>query len=129
MKLQRASQRELKRITVGSLICLGLMLGAFWTLGKLNHRVVIGGLLGTGVALCNFAALCLTIQYAALIENAKQRQARLQLSYNARLIAQAAWVVAAFLLPWLQPVAAAIPLLFPAAVIFVLRCSRSRRKE
>ena len=47
-------------------------------------------------------------------------KARFQLSYHARLIFQAAWVVAAFLLPWFQAVAAALPLLFPTLVILWL---------
>jgi dipeptide/tripeptide permease len=75
---------------------------------------------GTLLAVVNFALLCLTIQKAAETEDKKQMKAKFQLSYNARLIAQALWVLAAFLLPCFQTVAAALPLLFPTLVIFFL---------
>jgi len=48
-------------------------------------------------------------------------KARFQLSYNARLILQAAWVVVAFLLPCFHVIAAAVPLLFPTLTIYYLQ--------
>ena len=72
------------------------------------------------IAVGNFALLCLTIQKAMKIEDKKQMKARFQLSYNARLIAQAAWVVVAFKVSCFQAVAAALPLLYPSAVIMFL---------
>lgn len=121
MKLHDASKKELRRVSLGSVICLGAMLALFFMAGRLDHRAILAGVLGTGVALWNFAALCLSIQRAAAIEEPKQRRTGLQLSYHLRLLGQGAWVLAAFSVPWLQPVAAALPLLFPSAVIFVLR--------
>ena len=126
MKLQPASKREMKRISLGSLFCLGIMLAAFYVLslfgvGTFGYTVLLGGALGTLVAVLNFAALCLTIQSAAGIEDKKQRKATIQVSYNTRLFFQAAWVVAAFLIPAFHVVAAAVPLLFPSAVIFFLQ--------
>lgn len=133
MKLQPASKREIKRISLGSLICLGVMLAAFYGLslfgvGTFGYTVLLGGVLGTLVAVLNFTALCLTIQSAAGIEDKKQMKARIQVSYNARLFFQAAWVVAAFLIPAFHVVAAAVPLLFPSVVIFFLQ-SRGRLTE
>ena len=126
MKFQSASIKEIKRISVGSLLCLILMIGAFFLLscvgvGSFDYRVILSGCLGSLVAVGNFALLCLTIQNAAEIADQKQMKARFQLSYNARLIAQAAWVVVAFLVPGLHALAAAIPLLFPTVIIFYLQ--------
>lgn len=126
MKLQNASKKEILRIAVGSCVCLALMLAAFFALSFakiviFDYRVILGGVAGTLVAVGNFTLLCLTIQNAAGIDNKKQMRARFQLSYNIRLIAQAAWVVAAFLAPCFRVVAAALPLLFPTVVIYVLQ--------
>lgn len=126
MKLQPASKKEIKRIAVGSAICLVLMLAVFLLLSALQvltfrYQIVLSGVVGTLVAIGNFTLLCLTIQKAADIEDKKQMKARLQVSYNGRLMLQAAWVVAAFLLPCFHAVAAAIPLIFPSFVIYALQ--------
>lgn len=126
MKFQAASLKEIKRISVGSGLCLVLMIGGFALLdlfgfGTLDYRVVLGGAAGTVIAIINFAALCLTIQNAAAEDDKKQMKAHFQLSYNIRLIAQAAWVVLAFLLECFHGIAAALPLLFPTVVIFFLQ--------
>lgn len=126
MKLQSASVKEIKRVSIGTGICLTLMLAALYGLslfgiGSFDYRVILSGAVGSLIAVGNFTLLCLTIQKAAATEAQKQMKAHFQLSYNARLIVQAAWVVAAFLAPCFHPVAAAIPLLFPALVIYYLQ--------
>ena len=126
MKLQSASIKEIKRIALGSVICLVLMIAAFFLLsqfgiGSFDYRVILSGVIGTLVAVGNFTVLCITIQKAAAMEDKKQMKARFQVSYNARLIIQAAWVVVAFLVSWLNALAAAIPLLFPTVIIYYLQ--------
>ena len=51
----------------------------------------------------------------------KAMKAQMQLSYNARLLLQAGWIVAAFLIPHTNVVAAAAPLLFPNLTIIYLQ--------
>lgn len=124
MKLQDASKKEIKRIALGTGLGLVLMLAVFAALslfgiGTFDYTVILSAVIGGGIAIGNFTLLCLTIQKAAGIEDKKQMKARFQLSYHARLMTQAAWVVAAFLLPCFNAVAAAIPLLFPTATIYL----------
>lgn len=126
MKLQDASRKEIRRVAVGSVVGLGLMIAAFFVLsllgvGKMDYRIFLSGILGTVIAVLNFAVLCLTIQKAAQTEDQKQMKARFQLSYNIRLIIQCGWVVAAFLLPCFHVIAAAVPLLFPTLTIYYLQ--------
>lgn len=126
MKLQTGSKREIKRVSIGAAVCFALMELAFFVLsllgvGTFDYTVVLGGAVGTVIAICNFIVLCLTIQRAAQAADKKQMKAHFQLSYNIRLMAQAGWVVAAFLLPWFNPLAAALPLLFPTLVIYFLQ--------
>ena len=127
MKLQPASKKEVLRISVGTTICLAIMLAVFFVLSlfdivKFDHKVILGGVVGAVIAVVNFTILCLTVQKAAAVEDKKAMKARFQVSYNLRLIFQAAWVVAAFLLKDIfNVVAAALPLLFPTLVIFFLQ--------
>lgn len=127
MKLQNASKREIKRVTVGTLVCDLILLAVLFLLSpeeavKFDYTVFLGVLGGSIVAVLNFTAMCLTIQSAVDMKETKQRKAFLQGSYNGRLLLQAGWIVAAFLIPHLHVIAAAIPLLFPNLTIFYLQC-------
>lgn len=126
MKLQPASRKEVSRIAVGCSICAvielaGLLLLSLLGIGKFSYRMIIGAVGGTGVAIFNFALMCLMIQNAAGIQDQKLLKAKVQGSYNFRILVQAAWVAAAFFIPWINVIAAAIPLLFPTAVIYYLQ--------
>lgn len=126
MKLQPASKKEVKRMAIGCGLCccielLGLLLLSFLGVGHFGIPTILGAAGGTLVAIGNFAMMCLMIQNAAGITDQKLMKAKVQGSYNLRLLVQAAWVVAAFLIPWIQIIAAAIPLLFPTAIIYTLQ--------
>lgn len=126
MKLQPASRKEVARIAVGCSIfavieLAGLLLLSLLGIGKFSYKMIIGAVGGTGVAIFNFALMCMMIQNAAGIQDQKLLKAKVQGSYNFRILVQAAWVAAAFFIPWINVIAAAIPLLFPTAVIYYLQ--------
>lgn len=128
MKLQSASRKEVSRITVGVIVCDLIMIAALFLLSLVGvgtfhlTKILLGTLCGSVIAVANFIILCLTIQSSLEIENKKKMKARFQFSYNARMIIQAVWVVAAFLLrEKIHFVAAAAPVLFPNVVILFLQ--------
>ena len=126
MILQPASRKELKRIAVGSAVCAVLEIALFWLLGifgigRFSYRIVTGTLGGTLMGILNFALMCLMIQNATGITDEKLMKAKVRGSYNLRKIIQILWVVAAFLIPGINVLAAAIPLFFPNVVIYYLQ--------
>lgn len=127
MKLQAASKKEISRITVGTLICDVIMVAGLFLLSQFGigtfdlPRILLGALCGSVVAIANFTILCLTVQSAVEIDNKKKMKKKFQMSYNLRLILQAVWVVAAFLVPQIHFVAGAAPVLFPNVVILFLQ--------
>ena len=127
MKLQAASKKEISRIAVGILVCdvimiAGLFLLSQFGIGKFDIlRILLGAACGSVVAILNFTILCLTVQSAVEIDSKKQMRRKFQTSYNIRLLLQAVWVVAAFLIPQVHFVAGALPVLFPNVVIFFLQ--------
>lgn len=128
MKLQPASKKEVKRMAIGCSLCCcmelaGLLVLSLLGVGHFGIGMVIGAAGGTLVAISNFAMMCLMIQNAAGITDQKLMKAKVQGSYNLRLFIQAAWVVVAFVIPWINIISAAIPLLFPTAVIYTLQMS------
>ena len=127
MKLQPASRKEITRIAAGTLVCDGIMICLLFLLSQFGigkfetGRILLGALCGSIIAVANFTILCLTVQSAVEIESKRKMKARFQLSYNLRMILQAGWVVAAFLIPQIHFIAGAAPILFPNVVIFYLQ--------
>ena len=127
MKLQPASQREVKRIAVGTLVCdvlmvAGLFLASQFDIGTFDlGKILLSAAIGSVIAVLNFALMCLTVQSAVGMADQKQMKAKFQLSYNARMILQAGWTVAAFLIPGIHFVAGAAPVLFPKVTILYLQ--------
>lgn len=126
MKLQPASRKEIKRIAIGTVILDVLLIAAFALLGLLGIlnfqplSVIVSAAIGSGLAIGSFTVLCITVQQAVEIEDRKKMQAKFQLSYNIRMVVQAAWVVICFFVPWLNIFAGAIPLAFPKITILYL---------
>ena len=126
MKLQPASLREVKRIACGTAVGGILLIAAMFLLsllgiGAFDYRVIFGAVGGCIVAVINFTMMCITIQRAVNIGEQKAMKAFIQGSYNGRLLLQAGWIVAAYLMPWVNVFSAAIPLLFPNLMIFYLQ--------
>ena len=126
MKLQAASQREVKRVAcgtaVGGVALIAVMfLLSLMGIGEFDYRVFTGVIGGCIVAVLNFTMMCITIQRAVGIGEQKAMKAFIQGSYNGRLLLQAGWIVAAYLISWINVFAAAIPLLFPNLMIFYLQ--------
>ena len=127
MKLQSASRKEIKRISIGTLACDGIMVAGLFLMSQFDigtfdlPRILLGAACGSIIAIVNFTILCLTVQMAAEMDNKRKMKAKFQLSYNIRLILQAGWVVACFLIPQIHFVAGAAPILFPNVVILYLQ--------
>lgn len=126
MKLQSASRREVKRIAFGTVVGSAILVAVMFVLsaigvGTFDYRVFTGVIGGSIVAVLNFSLMCMTIQRAVGIGEQKAMKSFIQGSYNGRLLLQAGWIVAAYLMPWVNIFAAAIPLLFPNLMIFYLQ--------
>lgn len=78
----------------------GLFLLSQFGIGKFDIlRILLGAACGSVVAILNFTILCLTVQNAVEIDSKKKMRQKFQMSYNVRLLLQAVWVVAAYLIP------------------------------
>lgn len=129
MKLQPASKREIRRITIGTLACdaimiAGLFLASQFGIGTFDPlRILLGVAGGTVVAVLNFTIMCLTVQSAVNYDDQKRMKSFIQGSYNGRLALQALWVVICIIVPGIHILAGAAPLLFPNVVIFWLQAN------
>lgn len=120
-KPQQSIVKETKRIAVGTVIMLVVMLAVYAVLGKFTVGVLIGGLLGSAYAIFNFFLLGMTLQKAASMTDQQMAHMKVRSSYSTRMIGMLILAVVAFALPFVEGIPCLIALLFPRATIFVLQ--------
>jgi len=120
-KPQQSIVKETKRIGVGTLIMLVVMLAVYAVLGKFTVGVLLGGLLGSAYAIFNFFMLGMTLQKAASMTDQQMAHMKVRSSYSTRMIGMRILAVVAFALPFVEGIPCLIALLFPRATIFVLQ--------
>lgn len=120
-KPQQSIVKETKRIAVGTVIMLVVMLAVYAVLGKFTVGVLIGGLLGSAYAIFNFFMLGMTLQEAASMTDQQMAHMKVRSSYSTRMIGMLILAVVAFALPFVEGIPCLIALLFPRATIFVLQ--------
>ena len=126
MKLQPASRKEIARISLGTGFFDIVMIAALFVLSLFDIgtfdivKILISTLIGSAIAIISFTIMCLTVQSAVTMTDKKKMKAKFQLSYNVRMVLQAGWTVAAFLIPGIHFVAGAAPILFPKVTILAL---------
>lgn len=120
-KPQQSIVKETKRIAVGTVIMLVVMLAVYAVLGKFTVGVLLGGLLGSAYAIFNFFMLGMTLQKAASMTDQQMTHMKVRSSYSTRMIGMLILAVVAFALPFVEGIPCLIALLFPRATIFVLQ--------
>ena len=120
-KPQQSIVKETKRIAVGTVIMLVVMLAIYAVLGKFTVGVLLGGLLGSAYAIFNFFMLGMTLQKAASMTDQQMAHMKVRSSYSTRMIGMLVLAVVAFALPFVEGIPCLIALLFPRATIFVLQ--------
>ncbi len=128
--LQESARREFCPVAVGTLILTAAMVGVFALLHlfgvvTFGLPIVVSALLGALVACVNFYGLCLGAQKATATNDADRAKTVIQASYRYRMLFQTVWCIAAIVIPYLNPVAAIVPLLFPRLVILIRQARRS----
>ena len=127
MKLQSASKKEIRRIALGTAVLDLILVAVLFLMSQFDMgtfqlgKILLSALIGSAVAILNFTIMCLTIQSAVGMEDMKKMKAKFQLSYNARMVLQAGWIVTAFLVPGLHFIAGAAPVFFPKVTILYLQ--------
>lgn len=147
LKLQPASRRELKRISLGVGTGSAVMVAAAAVLWRLGLRlpasalfgartaanlgfwtVPAGALLGSAAAIGNFYYLCRSVQRAAAADEMTARLI-MRSSYSRRMLITAAAMAAGFIAPCFHWLATLIPFLLPRATILVMQLTGRYKPE
>lgn len=115
MEKYREMLGQVLRLAVIVAVCVAVMLGIYALMGLFSRKVLIGGLLGGGIAIAHFVFLSITVSRAIDRASEKNNVSGLQLAIQAsagiRLLILAVVLILLFKAQICDPVATLIPLL------------------
>lgn len=139
MKPDSAVRRETARVAAGVFALVAVMLAVYAIIGKFSVPALLGGVYTGLLTVVNFFIMGMTVQGITnrAAEKARTEQEiaeltlemknRMKLSYNLRMIALFALLVAGISVFKFDPIATILPILFPTIVIRVLQIMEARR--
>ena len=110
---------ETLRISLGMLICLGLMIGVYLLIGQYTMHVLIGGIVGTVIAIGNFFFMAVGLSNLADDATEGRIRIRTQGSFMVRTFVMLALLFVAIKFGKCDALATALPLLFVRPVIMM----------
>lgn len=123
IKMSEAVQESTGFVAKGTAVCTGIMLLCFGGLHAFTKSVpfdasvVLGAVLGFAVAAGNFLLMAIEAEKAAADDNYDNAKRKMTLSYRYRTLGQILFMILAFVVPVINPVAAIVPLLVPGLLI------------
>ena len=111
MKIDQTVKHETSYIAVAALILSVLMEIVFLVIGQWSYKVLLGNILGAGIAVLNFFLMGLTVQNAVTLEE-KQAREKMKLSMTLRSMLLMLTAVLGIVVPFLNAPATIIPLFF-----------------
>lgn len=111
MKIDSTVKRETMYIALSAIILSFLMELIFIVIGQWSFKVLLGNILGAGVAVLNFFLMGLTVQNAVLLEE-KEARDKMKLSMTLRSFLLMMTAALGVLVPVFNAPATIIPLFF-----------------
>ena len=118
-KIDGVVLKETRYIAYVTIILSILMEAVFLIIGMWSYKVLIGNILGAGVAVVNFLLMGITVQNAVQ-KDEKDAASLMKVSQMLRNLMLLITALLAFLLPFINPAAAIIPLFFPRIAILLI---------
>ena len=121
--------KETAIVAVGEVICTALMVGIFALLGHFDMSVLLGGIVGSAVAVANFLILAIVATLAA--DKAEQQdveggQKLIKASYPVRLLVLAVILIACAKSGVFNVIALVLPLVFVRPVLTLAEFFRKK---
>lgn len=118
-KIDETVMRETRYIAGITIILSVIMEAVFLIIGKWDYTVLLGNILGGAVAVVNFLLMGITVQKAVL-KDEKEAATLMKLSQTLRNMMLLITCVVAIAVPFMNGVAAVIPLFFPRIAISLI---------
>lgn len=126
--LSKETVKSIQKIAAGVFILTLLMLAVFALSGHFGSGEVLGALIGASEAILNFVLLGITLE-KTVAKDKKGASSLTGLSYIGRLMLTAAVVIWAIKAPYINYIAAIIPLVFPQIIIKIIGVAEKKRSD
>lgn len=110
------------RIAIGEAVCLALMYGVYALLQRLVLPVILGGLVGTALAIGNFFFMAVIATLAAdkaEAQDVEGGQKLMKSSYPIRILVLAAVLILCARSEWFDVLTLVLPLLFVRPILMI----------
>lgn len=118
-KIDKTVMKETRYIAGVTIVLSVIMESVFLIAGMWSYKVLIGNILGAAAAVGNFLLMGMTVQ-KAVTKDEKGAASLMKLSQTLRNMMLLVTAVLAIVLPFINPVAAIIPLFFPRIAITLI---------
>ena len=132
MDSRKIVYRETGIIAVGQVVCLGVMLAVFALLGYFDQTVLLGGIVGTVMAIANFFFMAVSTSLAAdkaVRQDVKGGTALVKGSYVIRLAVIFLILFASVKSGLCNAIASVLPMVFVRPIITVAEFFRKSGEE
>ena len=132
MESRKIVYRETGIIAIGVVICLAVMYAVYALLGYFSRRVLLGGIVGTVMAIANFFFMAVSASLAAdkaVNQEVKQGTALMKGSYMVRLLVIFLILFACVKSGLCDALASVLPMVFVRPVITVAEFFRKSGEE
>jgi hypothetical protein len=123
--------RQTLLIAIGQIVGVGVMLGIFALLGRLDYTVVLGGLIGALVALLNFFFMAVSLTLAAdraVQQDAKGGKSLVKSSYAIRTIVMFVVLILCAKSGHCNVISLAVPLLLVQPTLLIAEFFRKKEE-
>ena len=123
--------RQTLLIAIGQIVGVGVMLGVFALLGRLDYTVVLGGLIGALVALLNFFFMAVSLTLAAdraVQQDAKGGKSLVKSSYAIRTIVMFVVLILCAKSGHCNVISLAVPLLLVQPTLLIAEFFRKKEE-
>lgn len=132
MKLDKEVIHENKKMTLGCLICTGLVMVGFLVAKQFDYTVALGGLVGWLLAIGNFFFMSIGVVKALETGDESSAKLKMRSSYIGRTVVMIAVMAVSLVVDWMHWLPVVASVFYPRIVITannLLSLAKSRKKH
>lgn len=119
MKIDKTIKQESLYLLLGVIILSAVMEAVFLIFNAFDYTVLLGNILGGGIAVLNFFLMGITLQKSLADSDPKTAKNRVKLSQSMRFLMLIIVAVLGGVLPCFNLIAVVVPLFFPRIVLTI----------
>lgn len=119
MKVDKTIKQESLYLLVGVIILSVIMEAVFLICGAFDYTVILGNILGGGIAVLNFFLMGITLQKSLNDDDPQMSKNRVKMSQSFRFLMLIVVAILGGVLPWFNLISVIVPFFFPRIILTI----------